>query len=168
MRSILMFMSLLALLPWSMPSSAAEPLPAPKGPVLLTISGKIEQTNAPGMAQFDQEMLEAFKQASLVTRSALSNTPQRYEGVPLRAVLDRVGAKGKVMKASALNAYEADIPFADLQYEPILAMRIDGQLLTMRDKGPVWVVYPRDAYSALQDVRYDARWVWQLKRLHID
>jgi hypothetical protein len=86
----------------------------------------------------------------------------------LRTVLDRVGAKGTKIKASALNAYEAEIPFSDLQYEPILAMRIDGQPLKMRDKGPLWIVYPRDAHRVLQDVIYDSRWVWQLKRLHID
>jgi hypothetical protein len=41
-------------------------------------------------------------------------------------------------------------------------------VMTMRDKGPLWIVYPRDDYSVLHDARYDSRWVWQLNKLHIE
>lgn len=88
--------------------------------------------------------------------------------MPLRAVLERAGARGKVMTASALNDYEISIPFEDLQFEPLLAMKVDGQVLTVRDKGPLWIVYPRDAHEVLDDVKYYSRWVWQLNRLHVE
>lgn len=169
MRSVGLVISLVVLLSsWIGASLAAEPLPTPKGPVLLTVSGNVKLTNAPGAAQFDREMLEAFQPASLTTRSAWSEGTQLFEGVSLRAILERVGAEGQIIRASALNAYEAEIPFSDLQYEPLLAMRLDGQPLKMRDKGPLWLVYPRDAHDVLQDVIFDTRWVWQLNRLHID
>ena len=149
-------------------SHAAEPLPPPKGPVILTISGRIEQTNSAAGAQFDREMLESIGRASITSRSEVSDVPQVFEGVPLRAVLDRVGARGKAMRATALNDYVSVIPFEDLQFEPILAMRVDNRVLTIRDKGPLWIVYPRDAHKVLQDTRYDARWVWQLSKLNIE
>jgi len=149
-------------------SHAAEPLPPAKGPVILTISGKIEQTNSTAGAQFDKEMLEAIGRASITTRSEVSDVPQVFEGVPLRAVLDRVGAKGKAMRATALNDYVSMVPLEDLQFEPILAMRVDNRALTVRDKGPLWIVYPRDAHKVLQDTRYDSRWVWQLSKLNIE
>lgn len=149
-------------------SRAAEPLPQPRGGVILTISGQIEQTNAPGQARFDREMLQSLGKASFVTGSEVSETPQLFEGVPLRAVLDRVGARGRSIRASALNDYEVSIPLEDLRFEPILAMSVDGRVLTMRDKGPLWIVYPRDAHEVLRDVRYYARSVWQLNRLHVE
>ncbi|MCG7394154.1 molybdopterin-dependent oxidoreductase [Microvirga sp. ACRRW] len=149
-------------------AQAAEPLPRPKGPVLLTISGKIEQTNAPGQAQFDREMLEALGKASFTTGSVLTDKKQLYEGVPLRAVLDRVGAKGKTLLATAHNNYKIDIPSDDVKYDPIIAMRVDGEVLKLRDKGPLWIVYPRDAHAALQSQLYDSRWIWQLNKLHIE
>ena len=149
-------------------SHAAEPLPSAKGPVILTISGKIEQTNSTAGAQFDKEMLEAIGRASITTRSEVSDVPQVFDGVPLRAVLDRVGAKGKAMRATALNDYVSMVPLEDLQFEPIIAMRVDNRLLTVRDKGPLWIVYPRDAHKVLQDTRYDSRWVWQLSKLNIE
>ena len=94
--------------------------------------------------------------------------PQLFEGVPLRALLERVGAQGEAIRASALNSYVALIPMKDLEFEPILTTKVDGRVLTIRDKGPLWIAYPRDAHKILQDARYDSRWVWQLNKLHIE
>ncbi len=159
---------LAALLGWVIPVHATEPLPQPTGPVLLTISGSIGQTNAPGQARFDREMLEALGLASLKTGYVVLDQPQLFEGVPLQAVLERVEARGTKMTALALNDYEIVIPFEDLKFAPLVAMKADGQPLKIRDKGPLWIVYPRDDYKVLQDIRYDSRWVWQLNRLHIE
>jgi hypothetical protein len=149
-------------------SYAAEPLPLPKGPVVLTVSGKIERTNSNGAALFDREMLEALGKASFSTKWELSEVPQSFEGTPLRALLERVGAQGTSMRASALNDYVAVIPVEDLKFDPILATKVDGRVLTIRDKGPLWIAYPRDDHKVLQDARYDARWVWQLNKLHVE
>lgn len=149
-------------------SSATEPLPLPKGPVVLTVSGKIERTNGNGVALFDLETLEGLGKASFATRSEVSEVPQLFEGVPLRALLERIGFQGKSLRASALNDYAAVIPVEDLKFEPILATKVDGRMLTIRDKGPLWIVYPRDAHKVLQDARYDYRWVWQLNKIHVE
>ncbi len=168
MRYAVLLAFLVALPVWSMGVRAAEPLAAPSGPVILTITGNIEQTNAPGEARFDKAMLEALGGASIKTHYVVVDHIQFFEGVPLRAVLDRVGAKGSKMTASALNNYEVAIPLDDLKYEPLIAMRADGQVLTLRDKGPLWIVYPRDDHKVLQAILYDTRWVWQLNRLHVE
>jgi len=164
--------ALLALLATSLIGPAfahpIDPLPRPQGPILLTISGNITQTNAPGLAQFDRAMLEAFGKVKYKTSSEVSKEPMEFEGVPLRALLERVGAKGRAMKATALNAYQISIPLEDLRFEPILAMKVDGRVITARDKGPLWIAYPRDKYTVLQDVQYYSRWVWQLSKLHIE
>jgi len=167
-RYVMLLGMLAIFLAGSGPTSAAEPLPRPQGTVLLTVSGNIAQTNAPGQAQFDKAMLEALGHASFTTSSEVSLKPMTFEGVPLRAVLERVEAKGKVLMATALNDYRVTIPMEDLQYEPILAMKVDGRVITARDKGPLWIVYPRDQQPVLKDVRYDSRWVWQLNKLHVD
>jgi len=150
------------------PVRAAEPLPMPKGQVILTVTGSVAQTNAPGQARFDREMIEALGAASIRTSSAWTDGVQLFEGVPLKAVLDRVGATGTSMTASALNEFEITIPFEDLKFSPLLATKAEGRLLTIRDKGPLWIIYPRDDHEELRDNRYESRWVWQLNRLHIE
>lgn len=159
--------SLLAVLAGPIPCRGAEPLPPARGPVLLTVSGKIEQANAPGRAEFDREMLEALGRKSLKATFVISGRTQMYEGVPLRSVLERVGGKGGTIRASALNEYEIDIPWSDLKFDPLIAMSADGEVLKIRDKGPLWIVYPRDDYSALRNDVHDSRWIWQLNRLQI-
>jgi hypothetical protein len=146
---------------------AAEPLPIPQGPVLLTISGAIEQTNGAGEARFDRAMLDALGHGRVKTTTPWTDGVKVFEGVPLRALLERVGAKGTEITASALNDYEAVIPMDDVRYGPILAMRMNGTVLKRADKGPLWVVYPQDQDPVLTDPYYEQRWVWQLNRLDI-
>jgi hypothetical protein len=147
---------------------AAEPLPQPSGPVILAIGGAIEQTNAGGEARFDRAMLEALGSATIETSTVWTDGVKRFEGVPLRKVLERVGARGTRLHAQALNDYEVVLPVSDLQYDPLLAMRMDGRELTVRDRGPLWIVYPRDALPALRNARQDSHWVWQLRRLVVE
>jgi hypothetical protein len=153
---------------WASSAFAAEPLPVPTGPVLLTVTGAIEVTNAPGEARFDRQMLEALGRNEIATTTVFTDGVKRFEGVPLQALLDRVGAHGSSFHGRALNDYQITIPKSDLQYEPLLAMRMDGQVLDPRNKGPIWLVYPRDTYRVLYDPRFDDHWIWQLYRLRVE
>ena len=159
--------SLLVLLGGLLPSRAAEPLAPVRGAVLLSMTGKIEQTNAPGRAEFDQEMLESLGRRSFKATFVFGGKQHLFEGVSLRAVLERAGAKGATIRASSWNGYEVNIPWDGLKDDPLIAVLADGRTLTLRDKGPLWIVYPRDDHSALRDDIHDSRWVWQLNRLQI-
>jgi hypothetical protein len=151
------------------PVRAQEALPAPTSEVLLTIRGKIEKTNSPKGATFDRAMLEGLGLVKVETTTTFTKGRKVFEGVPLRAVLSRVGARGTTLKATALNDYTAVLPLDDLKHEPILAMRMDGVVLTARDKGPLWIVYPKDRLgSVVEGAEHDAKWVWQLDRLDVE
>ena len=83
-------------------------------------------------------------------------------------LLALLGAEGQTVTATAFNDYVIDIPMEDFErFDVVLAYRMDGQRLLPSDKGPLWIVYPRDQHDELQDIRYDYRWVWQLQRLDI-
>ena len=53
------------------------------------------------------------------------------------------------------------------RFDVLVATHMDGERLLPSDKGPLWIVYPRDAHTELQDIRYDYRWVWQLVELEV-
>jgi len=147
---------------------AATDLTKPTGPVILTVTGAISMTNAPGKAEFDLEMLEALGLEHLTTNTSWTDGPQQFEGALAETVLDAVGAKGTVVEAVALNDYVAEIPIEMLRDYPILlAIRHNGTVMTPRDKGPVWIVFPRDDYPELNDPRIDLRWVWQLRTINV-
>jgi hypothetical protein len=147
---------------------AAHALTAPKGKVVLTIHGKhIAHPNVGETAQFDIEMLE-----SLAGREATVETPwmkgmTTFSGPYLRSVLDAAGATGGSLKISALNDYSAEIPFEDAKLDTILATRMSGKLMSVRDKGPMFLIYPFDLDHGLYNEKYFNRSVWQIKDIEV-
>ncbi|PJR92487.1 oxidoreductase [Ochrobactrum sp. 695/2009] len=138
------------------------------GPVLLTVTGMIERTNEAGAALFDADLLSTFSAHRIETHTPWTDGIARFDGVLLKDVLAAVGARGDTLVAEALNGYRIPFPAADSEeFGVLLAMRMDGKPLSRRDKGPLWIVYPRDSIAELRDERYDSRWVWQLNKIEI-
>jgi hypothetical protein len=165
------FVTLAAVLPlWAAGAARAASLPQPAGPVILRVSGRIREANAEGgVARFDRPMLEALGVQKLTTSSAWTTGPTEFEGVLASAVLDAVGAEGTAVHATALNDYAVTIPIDELRRYPVLlALKMNGQYLKIMDKGPIWIVYPRDQYRELQDSLTDKKWVWQLHELQVE
>lgn len=152
-----------------LPAGAADDLlPIPDGEVILSIEGKIDRTNAEDTAQFDRAMLEHIGTTSFVTSTPWYDDLVKFEGVPLDALLETVGANGTEMTAIALNDYRATLPIADIgEHGAILALKMDGKYMEIRDKGPLFIVYPYDSDPALAAQEYYARSVWQVSRLVI-
>lgn len=157
----------------ALPAQAADPLPAPQGEVLLTVTGLIGRHNGKGpdgkaQARFDRAMLERLGWSEVVTATPWHSKIMRFEGVPLRAVLDAIGATGEILQAGALNDYAAAVPVSDTRkYNVILAMKADGVPLSLRDKGPLFIIYPYDDDTDLQTDSVYIRSVWQLNRLDV-
>jgi hypothetical protein len=146
----------------------AGALAAPTGKVILEITGQIGEGNAPGLARFDRAMLEALGPVELRTATAWTEGEHVYRGVPLRALLDHVGAVGDRLHAVALNEYEVIIPLDDpAAAAALLAFEQDGQPMRIKDKGPLWIVFPWSEQPSLDNERVRNWAVWQLKRLEV-
>lgn len=136
--------------------------------MLLSVSGAIEVTNAGDAAVFDRAMLEDLGLAEVVTRTMWTEGPIRFEGPTLAAVLDRVGATGVALEAEALNDYIARIPMDSVEPgAPIIALRRDGAAMSVRRKGPLWIIYPFDSGAAYKTDAVAARAVWQLRAIRV-
>lgn len=141
----------------------------PAGEVLLELHGLVTPTEGYDHARFDRAMLAALPRKELVTHTSVTDGPQRFSGFLLRDVLGYINATGQVVVASALNGYVIEFAATEFeQYDVLLADSQNGQRLLPSDKGPFWLVYPRDQHPELQGIRYDYRWVWQLTRLDVE
>lgn len=134
----------------------------------LLINGSIShQDGAP--VSIDMETLKTLPVHSISTSTVVTDGVLTFEGVLMRSVLDHVGAQGQTVTARALNGYEVEIPVKDFtDFDVLLAWSVNGTRLKSDDKGPFWIVYPRDQHEVLQDIRYDYRWVWQLISLQVN
>ncbi|GHF59113.1 oxidoreductase [Seohaeicola zhoushanensis] len=146
----------------------AGDLPAPTGEILLTISGQITETNGDGLARFDRAMLETLAPVTIETTTIWTDGKQSFTGVPLARLMEMVGAKGEVAKATAINDYAVDIPSEDwIESGPIVAYLNNGASMSVRDKGPLWVIYPYDSKPAYQTEVIYSRSIWQLDRIEV-
>lgn len=148
-------------------TSPALALDPPSGPVILTIKGDISQTNVGETAQFDQAMLEALPGREGAMETPWTKGVVTFKGPLLRAVLDVVGAKGTNLKVRALNDYAADVPAEDAKLDTMLATHLDGKPMSIRDKGPLMLVYPFDLDQSLFNEKYFSRSVWQIKEIEV-
>jgi hypothetical protein len=147
----------------------ADGLPEPTGEVVLTMTGPLEKTNGDGVARFDMAMLRALPVIEFATSTVWTEGVHTFTGVALRDLLDAVGATGDRIRAVALNDYAVEIPVSDdSEGGPILAYTIDGELMSVREQGPLWIVYPFDSNPAYRTETTYARSIWQLDRIAVE
>ncbi|MDO9093916.1 MAG: hypothetical protein Q7U99_14915 [Rubrivivax sp.] len=149
----------------ALPAGALE---APTGAVLLTLTGLLRKANHGTKAHFDMAMLEALPQLTHTTRTPWYAQSRRFTGPLLRDVLSAAGAHGSRLRLSALNDYQVDMPVDDAQrYDVIVARLLDDKPLGVRDKGPLFVMYPFDSRRELRTAVYYGRSVWQLRSIEV-
>ena len=152
-------------IPWAGPALALD---APRGAVLLSVTGNLRFANADARAVFDLAMIKGLPQSSYATSTPWFTKPRQFTGPLLRDVLAAAGAKGTALKASALNNYQVNIPMDDLQrHDVLLAHLLDGKPMLVREKGPLLIIYPFDRDPNLRNAVYYSRCAWQLTGIEV-
>jgi len=126
----------------------------------------IRNATAPAQAEvrFSEADLLALPQVTIRTRTEFTDGVVEFIGPLARdAVAFIETGAATSLHLVAANDYAIDIPLSDLtDYDVILAMQTNGERLTIRDKGPIWLMYPLDDHAELQDPMYNNRLIWQL------
>jgi len=136
----------------------------------LDVDGNIEyQAAAPHNERIftRKELLElpvhAIRSSTNWTGSEL------WEGPLLTDVLKKTGIRGSTIRVFAYDDYSQEIPLAFIKkYEPILAYRENGRELTLKDFGPLFIIFPRDRYrKELSTISNTRRFVFQIRRIEV-
>lgn len=147
-------------------TKAAFAMPAPNGGPILSVSGRIAPPDGSTSAVFDRAALEALGTDGFVTSTPWYSHPVHFEGVRMDRLMRAVGARGDTVTAIALNDYTTDLPIPDFErYGTLLALKRDGIYMPIRDKGPLFVVYPYDSKTELKSHMYYSRSAWQVSDL---
>ena len=163
---------LLVFLLWALgisgPALAAPELPQLVGTVILTVDGLDPAAFPGGEVQFDIARLQALGETDLKTSTIWTDGVHDFTGVRMKDMLDYLGLTAGTFKAVALNDYTVEIPVSDATADgPILAYDMDGQPMSVRDKGPLWIVYPFDAKPEYRSEVIYTRAIWQLERFEV-
>lgn len=154
-----------------LPSASAQEaaLAVPDGDVILRVSGNIGVTNSPSGAVFDYDMLAAMPATVISTSTPWTEGVVEFTGVALSDLMDRLSVSEGILRTVALNEYAVSIPVEDaFTFGPIIAYMRDGSPMTVRNRGPLWVIYPFDSSSTIDTEIYHHRSIWQLARIVVD
>lgn len=153
------------LLPLGAWAAGEAPAVPSSGKVVLTVRGKIQGKTV----DFDMQALEALGVTQIRTKTQWLTTPGEWSGVSLAKILAKVGASGSNLQVRALNDYSVAIPMSDVaKYDPILASKLDGKPLSVRDRGPLIVVYPYDSRPELNSQIFHDRAAWQVREIIVE
>ena len=121
-------------------------------------------------AAFSLEDLLAMPQTTVITKNDYVDSTTKFQGPLLSSILERLEIdRSANLKMVALNNFASEAPASDAyEFNVILAVLRDGERMTVRDKGPIWVIYPMDDNPELQDEAYNGRLVWQLKEISVE
>lgn len=120
---------------------------------------------------YSLEQLDALEQTTYVTKNPFIDGTSEFSGPLARVVLADAGQdmpKGAKLTVMAINDYKIDVPVSEiLDFDVMLATRRDGETMSLREKGPIWIMYPISDNAELEDETINSRLVWQLKSIQI-
>lgn len=149
---------------WFVPSYAqgplAEKLLVLKNPRIPGIHGEIS---------FSRADLESLEQQQIRTSNDFVDGIATFRGPSAYALIDQIGRAGaKTVRMVAANDYFVDIEIEELErYGAILALEMNEERLTTRDRGPIWLMYPIDQHEELQISAINNRLIWQLQTIEL-
>ncbi|MCB1390164.1 MAG: hypothetical protein KDK12_13630 [Rhodobacteraceae bacterium] len=123
--------------------------------------------------EFSDADIAGMQWAALATHTAWTEGLQHFRGPLLADVLSPIAGAPidlalRNLTMTALNDFVVDVPASDAwTFRPLLAREANGRPMRVRDKGPLWLVYPRDETPALQNPLMDERWIWQIRQIEI-
>ncbi|MEM6824553.1 MAG: molybdopterin-dependent oxidoreductase [Pseudomonadota bacterium] len=127
----------------------------------LTIAPQDQQAR-----EYTLEDLDSMPQETIRTKTVWTEGVVEFSGVVLAHLLADAGIKTGTVKLSALNDYSVEFPVDEAGDDyPIVATRINGEAMPVREKGPFWVIYPYDQSDDFRTETIYIRSIWQLNRI---
>lgn len=120
----------------------------------------------------DLANLDSMPQQKLVTAlpSGLGIIGKNeWAGVSLKYIVENLGAtKDSVIELAALNDYVISIPMKSIDsYNPVLAARLNGNTISVRNKGPLILIYPFDKYREINTALYQDYTIWMIHEIRV-
>ena len=150
---------------------AGEPIPAPTGPVILTVNGKISQKNVGDNLELDMATLEKMGLVKFDATDPFDKTKKVLTGVLVTQFLTMVGAAPEAtsLHMIATDDYAADFNIVDTKKWPVLlATQADGNYLPLEKGGPTVLVFPFDDFPEIDHSVYDSQSVWSIETITVN
>ena len=146
--------------------AAGERISAPKGEVVLTVSGDIGTANKGKELELDLASLEQMRRVRLEAAEPFLKRRVMFDGVLLSDLLAVAGVPDSASKISltALDDYEVDFKVADVRSsQMLLATKADGKYMPVDKSGPIRIVFPDSSSIG----RNPDLWIWSVASMKV-
>jgi len=146
--------------------AAGEQISAPKGDVVLTVSGDIGTANKGRKLELDLASLEKMRRVRLEAAEPFLKRRVVFEGVLLSDLLEVAGVPDSASKVSltALDDYKVDFTVADVRSsQMLLATKADGKHMEVDHSGPIRIVFPDSSTLG----RNPDLWIWSVATMKV-
>lgn len=135
--------------------------------VLVLVNPKIAGVH--GQIAFSLADLRSMEQRTIRTGNDFVDGIAEFRGPEAFALIDLIGRAGADrVRMTAWNDYSVEFGLEEIErYRPVLALSVNGRQLTMRDRGPVWLMFPVDEHDELQDPSFNNKMIWQLRTIEL-
>lgn len=130
---------------------------------VLTVEGA---QNKP--VQLTLEQLQAMPTVEVSTETIWTDKRHTFSAVSFKTLLEQVKAdyQGHKVTMVALNDYSIEVEIDTLiKHNAFIAFAMDGKMMRIRDKGPLWVLYPFSDQPEINTPPFQAHSIWQLKTI---
>lgn len=132
--------------------------------VVLTL----QHSKSGQVVTFTDEQLMALPQTQFETKTIWTEGVVEFSGPTLKALIEYADMAPGDVQIYAINDYNIVLPNEKIEDgAPIIANRINGAPFSVREKGPLWVVFPYDRLARYTSEEYFALSVWQLNKLNV-
>ena len=92
----------------------------------------------------------------------------KVKGITVSGLIKRYDLVGVSLAIEALDGYSVDVPRSDIDsYPAVIGLEIDGKPISVRERGPAWLIYPVSGFKELDSPEFEARSVWQIKAIKV-
>jgi hypothetical protein len=146
--------------------AVGEKIAAPKGEVVLTVTGDIGAANKGSRLELDLASLEQMRRVRLEAAEPFLKRRVMFEGVLLSDLLAMAGVPDSASKISvtALDDYKVEFKLADVRSsQMLLATRADGKHMPVDRSGPIRIVFPDGSSLG----RNPDLWIWSVSSMKV-
>jgi hypothetical protein len=131
---------------------------------ILTVTNVTEGRNV----SFSYDDLLELPQIEFRTTTIWKSEVDSYSGPSLATVLDAAKMPYADLRIYAINDYAADFPAKKIEADaPILTIQVNGEPFSVRQKGPIWLLFPFDDNDDYRTEDNFALSVWQLRQIDV-
>jgi len=140
---------------------------AQQGEAILTISGPQAGTGKHIEKQLNLLDIEKLGGETWTFETPWKEGARSYYGPPLKAFLKGFDLHNRTLRFVAINEYSTKIEGSFVaRYPMMLAWKENGQPMSVRSLGPLWLMLPLHESPKLID-QHSGKMIWQLKAIEI-